>query len=160
VEARCPRPPPRLSVAERVAAKRRQQIRTLTVAMVVVLPVGLVAVLLQRDRTRSPALRALGARTLPDQGRQHLKAGQPFTAYNSTPSTSGPHDPHPAPCGVSSQPIPNPVQVHDLEHGVVMVQYRPDLDAGQVRALETLARARSPPMSSSRPTPDCLSRSR
>jgi hypothetical protein len=44
---------------------------------------------------------------------------------------------------VSSEPIPNTVQVHDLEHGVVMVQYRPGLDAGQVQALEALGHSYS-----------------
>jgi hypothetical protein len=35
------------------------------------------------------------------------------------------------------------VQVHDLEHGVVMVQYRPGLDPSQVTALQTLGRSYS-----------------
>jgi hypothetical protein len=35
------------------------------------------------------------------------------------------------------------VQVHDLEHGVVMIQYRPGLDPSHVQALETLGRSYS-----------------
>ncbi len=44
-------------------------------------------------------------------------------------------------CGVSSQSIPNTVQVHDLEHGVVTVQYRPTLDPTQIATLQQLGRS-------------------
>lgn len=43
--------------------------------------------------------------------------------YNSTPPTSGPHLDNIAPWGVSKEPIPNELQVHNLEDGGVMVQY-------------------------------------
>lgn len=47
--------------------------------------------------------------------------------YNSTPPTSGCHQGSSAPwMGVSDSPIANELQVHNLEHGGVMVQYRPN----------------------------------
>lgn len=44
-------------------------------------------------------------------------------AYNSTPPTSGPHLPQLANWGIHTEPIPNELQVHNLEDGGVMVQY-------------------------------------
>jgi Protein of unknown function (DUF3105) len=134
----------RLSAAERAAAKRSRQRRILVGTIATVLVVGGIAgLVVQRNLSRGSAVRALDVQTFPNQGRTHLSPGGKYTKYNSVPPTSGPHDPTPAPCGVSSQPIPNEVQVHDLEHGVIMVQYRPGLDQEQVQALEKLGRSYS-----------------
>jgi len=141
---RPPQPPRRrrLSASERAALHRRKRRRTVTLAAAgALLVAAITGLLVQRSRAHNRAVRALGVQTFPNQGQTHLQSGQDFTSYNSTPPTSGAHDPKPAPCGVTSQPIPNTVQVHDLEHGVVMVQYRPGLDAGQVATLEALGRS-------------------
>ena len=59
-----------------------------------------------------------------DLGNEHIQTGSdPHTAYNSDPPTSGPHLPYIAPWGVHTRPIPNELQVHNLEDGGVMVQY-------------------------------------
>lgn len=44
--------------------------------------------------------------------------------YNSNPPTSGPRLRSLAPWGVSEAPVPWPLQVHNLEHGAVVIQYR------------------------------------
>jgi len=134
----------RLSAAERAAAARRRRLRIIAwVAATVLVAGAAIGFAVQRSGADARALRALGVQTFADQGREHLQPGQDYTNYNSTPPTSGPHDPSPAPCGISSQPIPNTVQVHDLEHGVVMVQYRPGLHPSQVSALQTVGRSYS-----------------
>jgi len=134
--------PRRPSAAERAAARRRRRLRIIAwVAAAVLVVGGAVGFAIQRSQADARAVRALGVQTFANQGQQHLQPGQDHTGYNSTPPTSGPHSPAPAPCGVSRQPIPNTVQVHDLEHGVVMVQYRPGLDPSQVAALEALGRS-------------------
>jgi hypothetical protein len=134
----------RLSAAERAAARRRRRMRLYVATVVSVVVVGsVVGLVVQRNLSRGAALRSLHVQTLADQGRTHLSAGAKYSKYNSTPPTSGPHDPNAAPCGVSSEPIPNEVQVHDLEHGAVVVQYRPGLDRAQVQALERLTRSYS-----------------
>lgn len=43
--------------------------------------------------------------------------------HNSTPPTSGPHLEKIARWGIHPEPIPNEVQLHNLENGGVMVQY-------------------------------------
>jgi len=61
---------------------------------------------------------------LPDLGNLHIQtASDPHTSYNSEPPTSGPHLPYIAPWGVHTRPIPNELQVHNLEDGGVMLQY-------------------------------------
>src|SRR5262245_25032314 len=59
-----------------------------------------------------------------DQGNLHIQsASDPHEPYNSEPPTSGPHLPYIAPWGVHTRPIPNELQVDNLEDGGVMVQY-------------------------------------
>ena len=79
----------------------------------------------------------------PIQGRTHIQRGQSHPAYNSTPPTSGWHyaDQVASP-GVHAEAVPNEVQVHNLEHGEVMVQYDcptgcPDTVAALERIVKT-----------------------
>lgn len=60
---------------------------------------------------------------VPSMGNDHLKPGQKFTGYNSTPPTSGPHDAQPLPAGVYTTPQPDERVVHSLEHGYVFIGY-------------------------------------
>jgi len=134
----------RLSAAERARAKRRRTIRAITITVAVVVVIGGIAgFLVLRNLSEQAAFRNLHVQSLPDLGQKHLDPGGKYTKYNSTPPTSGPHDQTPAPCGVTTEAIPNEVQVHDLEHGVIMVQYKPGLDPAQVSQLEALGRSYS-----------------
>ncbi|MFQ5795987.1 MAG: DUF3105 domain-containing protein [Candidatus Bipolaricaulia bacterium] len=67
---------------------------------------------------------ALQAISVPIQGFQHIGQGQSHPPYNSVPATSGWHYPFTAPWGVHTEPIPDELQVHNLEHGGVIIQYR------------------------------------
>ena len=68
------------------------------------------------------AARPRPGRALADLGNLHIQYPQTAT-YNSTPPTSGPHYESLARWGVHSEPIPNELQVHNLEDGGVIVQY-------------------------------------
>ena len=62
--------------------------------------------------------------TIPIQGQQHVPRGQQHPPYNSKPPTSGWHyGDAVAPWGVATEQIPDEVQVHNLEHGGIMIQY-------------------------------------
>jgi Spy/CpxP family protein refolding chaperone len=61
-------------------------------------------------------------------------------AYETSPPVSGEHSPSVAPCGVHGEPIENEVQVHNLEHGAVGIQFQPDLDPTQIEQIEDLVR--------------------
>jgi 4-amino-4-deoxy-L-arabinose transferase-like glycosyltransferase len=81
--------------------------------------------------------------SFPIQGQVHIQRGQQHPEYNSKPPTSGWHyGDAVAPWGVSSQPIPDEVQVHNLEHGGIAVQYDcPDGCPDVVNKLDTIVRS-------------------
>jgi hypothetical protein len=64
---------------------------------------------------------------LPDEGNQHLAPGEAEPSYETTPPTSGSHDPVPQADGAYLETPPAASVVHSLEHGRVAVQYSPDL---------------------------------
>lgn len=61
------------------------------------------------------------------QGAQHIDKGASHIAYNSKPPSSGPHwnisGEAPVNWGISDDPVPDEAQLHNLEHGGVMIQY-------------------------------------
>jgi hypothetical protein len=72
-------------------------------------------------------------------GNAHIPtADTPHQPYNSDPPTSGPHLPHIAPWGVHTRPIAKELQVHNLEDGGVVVNYRPDCVDGVLEPLRTI----------------------
>jgi Protein of unknown function (DUF3105) len=65
----------------------------------------------------------------------------PHEPYNSNPPTSGWHyGGGIAPWGVQSEPLPDELTVHNLEHGGVVIHYRQGLDQATVDQLTTLTR--------------------
>ncbi len=59
--------------------------------------------------------------------------------YDHKPPTGGDHFPVPATCGFySTDPPPDELAVHDLEHGSIWIAYQPDLDAAQLDTLRQL----------------------
>ncbi len=63
-----------------------------------------------------------------DLGRGHFPLGSPAPAgyYNSVPPTSGTHAPGWTQCGLHTEQIADEIQVHNLEHGFVLMQYNPN----------------------------------
>ena len=62
--------------------------------------------------------------TVPSLGNSHIeKITDPHMPYNSVPPTSGPHLHEIAGWGISKTPVPDELQVHNLEDGGVMIQY-------------------------------------
>ena len=59
--------------------------------------------------------------------------------YDPVPPTGGDHYPVPATCGFyESDPPPDEMLVHDIEHGAVWIAYDPALDEAQLSTLSTL----------------------
>jgi hypothetical protein len=54
-----------------------------------------------------------------------VKTAPPLSSYSSIPPTSGPHNPSPLPAGVYDSPQPVDRMIHSLEHGSVIIWYRP-----------------------------------
>ncbi len=69
----------------------------------------------------------------------HIANNSTFDNYNSVPPTSGSHWDPPAPWGVYAAPVPNERQVHNLEHGGILIQYKSE-DAALISQLEDFAK--------------------
>ena len=79
-----------------------------------------------------------GATYYPNEGAQHFPPGTELT-YNTYPPASGPHYSTVAAPGFYRQPVPEGNWVHSLEHGYIVVLYKPDLPADQIAKLEEIS---------------------
>ena len=67
--------------------------------------------------------------TYPDLGNEHVESYDAKISYNSSPPTSGPHHIRPVIWGAYAEPVPAVAEVHNLEHGGVIIQYGNAVDA-------------------------------
>lgn len=81
----------------------------------------------------APSAQQPARRTYLDLSRDHVEGE---VAYPQDPPVGGAHWPAWANCGVYSDPIPNELGVHSLEHGAFWITYRPDLPPDQLALLE------------------------
>ena len=110
-------------------------------AAAVVAVVAVVALTGGGNGTASPEQKLAAAgctfETYPDQGNEHVESYDVKPSYNSSPPTSGPHHVRPVIWGAYAEPVPAVAEVHNLEHGGVIIHYGSKTDAAtraQVRA--------------------------
>src|SRR3990172_5795728 len=84
----------------------------------IVLVAGVIAYLVLPERLQPPLGREVSI-----EGIAHIRPGQPHPAYSTYPPTSGVHYEGSAEWGIYDNPIPDEIQVHNLEHGGILVQY-------------------------------------
>jgi hypothetical protein len=102
--------------------RRVQRVRRRWAAGTATAGVAVVAVVVGYFAWRAHA--DLPGQKFPSQGNRHVQSvTEPHEPYNSVPPTSGPHLPYIAPWGIHTRPIPDELQVHNLEDGGVLVQY-------------------------------------
>jgi len=139
--------PPRPTKSERIAAQRRaQQVRrwrnTLVAVVIVAGLVGAITFAVVSGARRRARLHAAltahscRADSMADPGENHV-AG---VTYRVIPPAGGDHDPSPAPSGfyTTDNDPGDPHVVHSLQHGYVVIWYRPGLSSGDVDQLRTL----------------------
>ncbi len=106
---------------QRQRATRRRQTRLMMWVGITIAIVAVVGFLVVRTVQGQPG------RAVPIQGSAHIEKGATHVAYNSKPPTSGPHwniaGEAPVPWGIYKEPIVDEAQVHNLEHGGIMIQY-------------------------------------
>ena len=107
---------------EAAARKRATRLRQLRAAAAVAVTVAAVAVVAYLALRSGPEV--AGVTKPRDDGRGHVTGA----TYESGTPTSGSHDAAAPPCGVRGEPLAADVAVHALEHGVVVLWYRPDVD--------------------------------
>jgi Protein of unknown function (DUF3105) len=109
---------------------RRQRRRLVVAAGVVAALVAVAMVGWLYARARGP----LPGEFVASLGNDHIPTDEtPHIPYNSEPPTSGPHLPYIAPWGVHVRPLPKELQVHNLEDGGVVINYKPQC-ADQVQS--------------------------
>ncbi len=75
------------------------------------------------------------------QGENHIPRGKTHEPYKTDLPSSGPHYADadaPTQWGVYIQEVPDEVFLHNEEHGGVIVAYKPDLSADQLKKLQAL----------------------
>jgi Protein of unknown function (DUF3105) len=123
-------------------ASRRALYILVGIALLGLLALGGVLLLIsQRNSGDSQAIaetmRAAGCtyQTPADQGRDHVRDGTRIR-YNSTPPTSGDHYAVPVIWGAYDAPVEQARQVHNLEHGGIVIQYGDDVPRATLAELQ------------------------
>lgn len=115
------------------AHRRQKRIRNIVLAIVAVLAIGLGSVYAyQRITYVEPG------ETAADLGGGHVAEGTIVDTYNTDPPTSGPHYANTAAWGIHSEPVQNEFQVHNLEHGGIVIQYNDTLTPEEISVLEEI----------------------
>ena len=81
-----------------------------------------------------------GVQTFPDKSVYHNHVDSLPEPKGTVPPPFGPHFPYWQNCGIYDQPVELGNALHSMEHGAVWLTYRPNLDVGQVKALQDLVR--------------------
>lgn len=137
--------PERQSVRQqaRIRAEQRQRRRRVLIIGGAGLAVALVAlaiftvVSIQHVRNTNAADKAsqqVGI-AVPDEGRTHVPEGSAIT-YKSYPPASGTHYPSPTKAGFYPNPVPEGTFVHNLEHGYIVILYKPSVDQATKQQLQ------------------------
>ena len=128
--------------AEAAAAARRQQRRDRIVRILVFALLGLGLFWFIFLRGGAPtSINDHDVEALSQAGvGQHPTSAESLT-YPTAPPVSGAHAGQPEICGVHDEQIPDPVQVHSLEHGAVAIQFDPSLDPADILQIEEIARS-------------------
>ncbi len=115
-----------------IKARRIRRVRNVGAAVVGVVAIAVVGFLFFR-----PDPELAGVEKPRYAGTGHLAAG----AYDTATPTSGAHAPGAPRCGIYNEELTPSLAVHALEHGTVVVWYRPDLEEPRYDALESLVRS-------------------
>ncbi len=123
---------------ERQAVERKKKVKKYAALAVVLLAIGAGIFGLIRSAGKNTATStASPGERLADKGRNHVESVS-LNDYNSVPPTSGPHFGSQTNWGIHKEPVPEGYQVHNLEHGGVLIQYKPDLAVDIVDKLKAV----------------------
>ncbi len=117
--------------AEKARALRRRRIKLAGIGAVIVFVVGIAG--FGAFQVFFPG-ELEGVERPASQGRGHSALGR----YGTPTPTSGAHSASSPRCGILAQQLPAELAVHALEHGAVVIWYRPDLDEQVVTDLRRI----------------------
>ncbi len=118
---------PKQRAAERTPAERRTFRNVLIFSALGVVMVGVVVgfAALAGGGNGSSAISSKDCveQSYPGLSAKHLGSPDAKVKYNSFPPSSGPHYQSPAPWGIYTESVKQPILVHNLEHGGIIIQY-------------------------------------
>jgi hypothetical protein len=104
--------------AQRNSRNRRRRLRNVALGVAGIVIVAFLAFLITRSALNQPG------ESVASQGNTHITPDQSDSiSYNTKPPTSGPHFGGLASWGVHDSPIPDGMQIHNLEDGGVGIWY-------------------------------------
>lgn len=112
----------------------------LATLLILVGGVWLVSVTGKKEQEKLSKL--LMGEVIADQGRNHVPDGTKED-YNSNPPTSGPHYANPQSGGIYDKPIPDGNLIHSMEHGAVILWYKPIDSTNQNQSTEATDSAKA-----------------
>lgn len=89
------------------------------------------------SRQDAKSNRSLMGVNVPVTGRNHLPVGTKID-YNSNPPAAGPHYDEPAHAGLYDKAPADGHLVHSLEHGAVILWYKPELPKADIATLKSI----------------------
>jgi hypothetical protein len=117
-------------IKQQLDKKRRQVIKLSTVIVAVGFIVGIVWMVSEPEKGGIDRLQSnvnIEVETFPAEGVDHIKPNDPTPSYKTFPPTSGPHSPQTFDYGYYENPLPFELLVHNLEHGDIVIYYKPTL---------------------------------
>jgi hypothetical protein len=140
-KAETPKPPRRVQAPKQRATPRTPDERRTWRTMIVLGALGFIGLAVALGfiffgrESAAEAITNAGCtlRTFEGQGQDHVEALPEGFEYNSTPATTGPHNPVAAPFDFYDEPVDQLRLVHNQEHGGVVVHYGPDAPVDELR---------------------------
>ena len=118
----------------RLVATRKRRTRTGLSVLAAAIAVGTIGFIVV-DKAIADELPGVSQQAY--DGRDHVESGQAVAYATATP-TSGTHAASSPRCGVFAQQMPAEFAVHSLEHGAVVIWYRPSLATEEISGLEAV----------------------
>lgn len=131
----------RARAARKSTARRRRALVWWGLAAVIVAGAGVVW-WTAAARTQTQALvigQQMVGQPVPDEGFDHVPVGTEVH-YRANPPASGPHYPAPAPAGVYPGGLAPGFWVHSLEHGYIVVVYKPPVSPEAMTQFESMVK--------------------
>lgn len=106
------------------------------VAVLVIIAISIAAIIVRvhQSTLADQAAQRVGT-PVADEGRTHVPDGTAIQ-YQTYPPASGTHYPSPANAGYYPNPLPEGTFVHNLEHGYVVILYKPSVDTPTIQQLQ------------------------
>ena len=137
----------RREVERRAAALRRRQRTLIWSGVGAVIAVGVFALLAWSGGLGQQAATVMGRKIeappgerVREVGNPHIPVGTKGTGYSSNPPTSGEHYGSEAKWDVYTQPVPDELVIHNLEHGGIWISYKDPNDTELAAKLAQVAR--------------------